>query len=104
MSVYIINNMVIRDRDEYRIYERAFLPTFLRYGGEVLVVQDDPRAHEGNWPYSRTIILRMPSREKALAWYESPEYQAIVRHRWNSTDSNVVILPAFQMPAPRGAS
>jgi uncharacterized protein (DUF1330 family) len=103
MPVYIINNMVIRDRDEYRVYERAFLPTFLPYGGEVLAVQDDPRPHEGSWPYSRTIVLRMPSREKAIAWYESPEYQSIVRHRWNSTDSNVVILPAFQMPAPHGA-
>ena len=103
MSVYIINNMVIRDRDEYRKYERAFLPTFLRFGGEVLSVQDEPKPREGAWPYSRTVLLRMPSEEQARAWYESAEYQAIVTHRWNSTDSNVVILPAFQMPAPRVA-
>ena len=101
MSVYIINNMVIRDRDEYRIYERAFLSTFLKHGGEVLVVHDDPRPLEGEWPYSRTVILRMPSEQKTRQWYESAEYQAIARHRWNSTQSNVVILPAYQVPAPR---
>jgi uncharacterized protein (DUF1330 family) len=99
MPVYIINNMVIRDRAEYRKYERAFLPTFVRFGGEVLAVQDDPQPREGTWPYTRTVLLRMPSREKALEWYESAEYQAIVQHRWNGTDSNVVILPAFEMPA-----
>jgi uncharacterized protein (DUF1330 family) len=103
MSVYIINNLVIRDRDEYRKYERAFLPTFLHFGGQVLALQDAPTPHEGVWPYSRTVLLRMPSEEQARAWYESAEYQAIVQLRWNSTDSNVVILPAFQMPAPKTA-
>lgn len=91
--------MVIHDRAGYREYERAFLPTFLRFGGEVLAVQDDPQPREGTWPYTRTVLLRMPSREKAQEWYESAEYQAIVRHRWNGTDSNVVILPAFELPA-----
>lgn len=104
MSVYIINNMVIRDRDEYQKYERAFLPTFLPFGGEVLAVQDDPKPREGQWPYTRTVLLRMPSEEAARAWYESAAYQAIVRHRWNSTDSNVVILPAFEIRPRKAAS
>ena len=103
MSVYIINNMVIRDRAEYRQYERAFLPGFLAFGGEVLAVQDDPKPREGEWPFTRTVLLRMPSAEAAQEWYESAEYQAIVKHRWNSTDSNVVILPEFVMPTPRVA-
>ena len=103
MSVYIINNMLIRDREEYRVYERAFMPTFLPSGGEVLAVQDDPKPHEGPWPYSRTVLLRMPSEEQARAWYESAEYQKIARHRWNATQSNVVILPEFQMPTSQQA-
>ena len=104
MSVYIINNLIIHDRAQYRKYERAFLPVFLAFGGEVLAVQDEPKPREGAWPFSRTVLLRMPSEEAALAWYESAEYQAIVGDRWNSTDSNVVILPAFRMPAPKLAA
>lgn len=76
MSVYIINNMVIRDREEYGKYERALLPAFLKYGGEVLALQDGPKAQEGTWPYTRTVLLRMPSEEKAHEWVESAEYQA----------------------------
>jgi uncharacterized protein (DUF1330 family) len=101
VTVYIINNLIIHDRDEYKRYERAFLPTFLPYGGEVLAVQDDPQPREGTWPYSRTVLLRLPSEERARAWIESPEYQAIVGLRWNSTQSNVMMLPAFQMPSSR---
>jgi len=103
MAVYIINNMLIHDPEEYRIYERAFMPTFLPYGGEVLAVQDDPKPHEGTWPYSRTVLLRMPSEEQARAWYESPEYQQIAKHRWNATQSNVVILPEFKIPGSKPA-
>ncbi len=101
MPVYIINNLVIHDREEYKRYERAFLPTFLPYGGEVLAVQDDPQPREGTWPYSRTVLLKMPSEEKARAWIDSPAYQAIVKMRRNSTESNVVMLPGFQMPPPK---
>jgi uncharacterized protein (DUF1330 family) len=96
MSVYIINNMVIHDREEYDQYVRAFLPIFLKYQGEVVALQDDPAPLEGTWPYSRTVILRMPSAEKTREWYESPEYQAIAAQRWRSTKSNVVILPEFR--------
>lgn len=101
MSVYIINNMVIHDRAEYGKYVRAFLPVFLKYQGEVVALQDDPTALEGVWPYSRTVILRMPSAEKTREWYESAEYQAIAAYRWKSTESNIVILPEYRGSAPR---
>ncbi len=43
MSVYVINNMTIRDQAAYNRYVRAFWPLFTRHGGEVLAVQDGPR-------------------------------------------------------------
>src|SRR5215204_1658600 len=103
MSVYVINNMVVRDRDEYMEYVRAFMPVLLKYGGTVVAVQDDPKPLEGSWPYSRTIVLRLPSMERAMQWYESAEYRAIAVHRWNATQSNVVILPAFPVDSSSAA-
>ena len=92
MPVYLINNMTIHDRAEYDAYLRAFMDVFRTFGGHVLVAQDAPSPIEGTWPYDRTILLRFPTREQALSWYESPEYQAIVVHRFNGTTSNVVML------------
>ena len=101
MSVYIVNAMTIRDRAAYDRYVRAFWPLFTHHGGEVLAVQDDPKALEGAWPHTRTVILRMPSEEALRAWYDSPEYQSIAEIRKGAVESNIVVLPEFRMPAPK---
>jgi uncharacterized protein (DUF1330 family) len=92
MPVYIINNMTIQDRAEYETYLGAFMGVFRQFDGQVLAVQNAPAAFEGEWPFDRTVILSFPDREQLLRWYESPEYQAIVGHRFKGTTSNVVIL------------
>lgn len=101
MAVYVINNMTIHDREGYDRYVRGFWPLFLKHGGEVLAVQDDPQPLEGTWPYARTVILRMPSDEALHAWYDSPEYQAIAQDRYKAVESNIVVLPEFRMPGAR---
>lgn len=95
--VYILVALTIHDRDTYQRYVEAFLPTFAATGGEILAVQDDPVALEGSWPFSRLVILRMPSREAFDAWYHSDEYQAIAQHRFKASVANITVLPAFRM-------
>lgn len=95
MTVYIINNMTIHDRDEYKTYLRGFMPVFQKYEGSVLAAQDTPVPLEGTWPYDRTILLSFPSREAADRWAQSAEYQEIAWHRRAGTVSNVVVLEGF---------
>ena len=102
MAVLIINNMTIRDPAEYGAYLRAFMDVFRNFNGQVLVAQDAPAPLEGTWPYDRTVVLQFPSREDAVRWYESREYQAIVGHRFKGTTSNVVILDGYAGPAQTG--
>jgi uncharacterized protein (DUF1330 family) len=95
MTVYVINNMSIHDRAEYEIYVRGFMDVFRKFAGQVLAVKDAPSPLEGAWPHDRTILLSFPSREELARWYESPDYQAIVGHRFKGTTSNVVVLDAL---------
>lgn len=95
MTVYILNNMTIHDRAAYERYAQAFLPVFRRFDGRLLAVQDAPQPLEGTWPWDRTVLLSFPSREAALRWIESPEYQAIVGDRHAGAKSNVVFLDAM---------
>lgn len=95
MTVYVINNMTIHDRAEYETYVRGFMDVFRRFNGRVLAAKDAPTPLEGSWPYDRTILLSFPSREELDRWYESPEYRAIVGHRFKGTTSNVVVLDAL---------
>ena len=38
-----------------------------------------PRMLDGDFPGNGTAIIEFPSREDALRWYDSPEYQALRR-------------------------
>ena len=69
-----------------------------RHRGELLVVSEDPTVVEGEWPYTRTVLIRFPSAEAARAWYESPEYQDIAQHRFRGAKTNAVVVDEL----PRG--
>ena len=92
MSVYIVASIKVEDWDEYGKYQAGFLDIFARYKGELLAVSDTPRVIEGEWPYTRAVVIRFPDEEEARCWYESPEYQAITVHRHRGSKGTVVIF------------
>ena len=92
MPVYVVAQLTITDRAEYARYEAGFLPIWREYRGELLSVEEAPTVLEGEWPHTRTVLLRFPTAEEAERWYRSPEYQALARHRWNASRGNVVLL------------
>jgi uncharacterized protein (DUF1330 family) len=38
------------------------------------------------------VLVEFPSKEDALDWYESEEYQSLAKHRFASSKSNIVIV------------
>ena len=98
MPVYIIAQIGIHDRAEYDKYSDGFLDVFAKYQGELLVVSEDPVVVEGEWPYTRTVMIRFPSPDEARSWYESPEYQAIAQHRFRAAKTNAVIVEELPRP------
>ena len=47
---------------------------------------------EGEWGYTRTVLLEFPSKEVAHAWYGSADYQAIAKHTRAASVANVVLI------------
>ncbi len=82
MSVYLIAQIEIHDREEYDKYQEGFLEIFTKYKGEILVVEESPTVLEGEWQYTRTVLLRFSDEDEAKRWYESPEYQKLPQHRF----------------------
>lgn len=95
MTVYLVAQLKIEDRDEYSVYEAGFLGVFGKFGGEVLAVDDAVSCIEGEWPYSRTVLLRFPDADEARRWYDSPEYQELVQHRFRAADANFAMVQGF---------
>lgn len=97
MPVYILASIAVSDWAEYEQYQAGFMDVFARYEGEVLAVSDAPVVVEGEWPYTRAVVLRFPDADEARRWYESPEYVAIAKHRHaGSSASSIIILDGFQ--------
>ena len=92
MSVYLIGQITIHDRAGYNTYQDAFMTVFDKFKGRLLAVDEDPEVLEGAWNCTRTVLIEFPTREEALAWAGSAEYQEIASHRWSASTGNVVMI------------
>ena len=97
MSVYMMAQIVIDDRETYAKYEAGFAEAFAGHQGKMLAVDEHPRTLEGTWPYTRTVLIEWPDEASAMAWYESDEYQAIIKHRHAASVANLVMVKGIEV-------
>ena len=91
MSHYLIAQIVIHDRETYGQYEAGFMPIFNRYKGKMLSVDENPDVLEGQWSCTRTVLVEFPSKQDALDWYQSDEYQQLAKYHVAYTVVQVVL-------------
>jgi len=95
MTVYAIALLSIADRERYGVYERGFMEIFSRYSGKLLAVDEAPTVKEGDWPYTRTVLIEFPDAEAFDAWFDSPEYQALAVHRHAASTGSIAVIKKF---------
>ena len=79
---YVIANLQVHDAERYREYEKGFFSILKRHEGEFFTFDDNTVTFEGVAPRSgRMVIFTFPSEERARAWYDDPDYQALSEHR-----------------------
>lgn len=90
--VYVMGNLIIKDKEEYQRYEKGFFPLLKRHGGEFITLDDNVRTLEGTGPEGRLVLFRFPSEEAAGAWYADEDYQTLSKHRRSGTDTGFLIM------------
>ncbi len=93
--MYIIALINIHDREEYARYEAGFVEIFTQYKGQMLAVDEAAEVIEGEWPHTRTVLIEFPTRDDALAWYQSDAYQKLAQHRFDASSANIVFLESL---------
>jgi uncharacterized protein (DUF1330 family) len=93
MAGYFVANYKITDPAGYKEYLAAVGPILTAHGAERVVVDRDCELLEGS-AGQVTVVLRFATKAAAQAWYNSPEYQAIVHLRTDSTEGTGVIAEA----------
>lgn len=96
MSVYLLAQIEIQNREDYSKYQSGFMEIFSKYPGEILAVDESVETLEGRWPFTRTVILRFPDEREAKSWYNSSEYQSLAQHRFRSSTGNVALVKGLE--------
>jgi uncharacterized protein (DUF1330 family) len=92
MPVYVIAHGRTVNRPMHDDYVAKALPTLPPYGGRILGFTETPDVIEGTVKNPRFVLLEFPSKEKFRAWYDSPEYQAILPLRLESAPGMLVVI------------
>lgn len=90
MAGYFIANYTIKNQAEYQKYMAAVGPSLQAHGAEFVVVDRDSVLLEGSAGHV-TVVLKFATKAAAQAFYESPEYQAIIHLRTDNTEGIAVI-------------
>ena len=91
MSVYFIANIRIHDQSEYDKYLEKVDSVFNKFGGKYLTVDKNPEGIEGEWNYSRLVLIEFSDKKSLKKWYNSDEYQEILKFRLSSADCDSII-------------
>ena len=92
MSFYFVANINIEDQLEYEKYVNEVDKVFSKFNGKYLVVDDKPKILEGNWDYSRVVIIEFETETDFNNWYNSKEYQEILKYRLVSSSSDSILV------------
>ena len=79
-NAYVIIEVTAGDKAALDRYGPEAPLTIKEFGGEILVVGPLEMLY-GEPAFQRGMIIRFPSKDAALGWYQSPAYQALLETR-----------------------
>lgn len=102
MTVYIIAEITIHDREKYENdYQAHFQEIFEQYDGTLLSVDENPQVLAGEWTATRSVLMSFPSKAAAFAWMGSDAYQAIAKHRMEASTSSAIMTTGMEQSPPK---
>jgi len=93
MPAYVISRVRITDMDVMTDYMANAPAGVTNHGGKYLVRTGDIVCLEGEADYERVVVVQFPSREAALAWYNSDDYAPLKSARWQSAEAHIIVVP-----------
>ena len=92
MSAYLVAQLKVNDPKTYARYRDQVTPLVDRFGGRFRIRGGQAEVLEGDWQTERLVVIEFQSRAAARLFYDSPEYQEILRLRQEAADGAVAIV------------
>ena len=96
MPAYMIVRVNISDMDQYRQYMRLTPPIVEKFGGQFILRGADKHILEGPDVPERVVIVKYPDVESAIAFYNSPEYQAAIKVREGAAEASFIVMEGLE--------
>ena len=91
-SGYVIAQLKITNSENYKEYVSKVTEVVKKFGGEYIVRNGEYKVVEGEDKFPRIVIIKFPSYEKALEWYNSDEYKPVKEIRLNNAEGINIIV------------
>jgi uncharacterized protein (DUF1330 family) len=88
MAAYYVGSIAVTNPEIWQSYVEQVGRTIAQYGGEVMFRGVKPAAENST---HRIVALRFATKEAALRWHDSPEYQRLVPLRDAGANVDLVL-------------
>ena len=91
MASFLIVDFTPKDSDKLKRYGASVPETLAPFEGKVIARGEVHNLH-GNEQHTHQVILSFPSSNDAKAWYQSPDYQALIELRNEGMDADFKLV------------
>ena len=92
---YIYAEVEITDLAEYEKYRPLAAASIAAFGGRYVVRRGDPEVLEGDRQVRLVVIVEFDSRERAVEFYRSQQYQEAKAVRVRAAKTHMVLLTGY---------
>jgi uncharacterized protein (DUF1330 family) len=96
MIHYFVAQIRIHDTIEYDRYLDKFDDIFSKYRGEYLAIDESPTLLEGEWNYTKSVLIKFKSKKDFEDWYYSDDYQKILKYRLNASKCDTILVEGVE--------
>jgi uncharacterized protein (DUF1330 family) len=95
-KAYIIGEVNVHNPEGYGPYGQKVPDTVAQYGGKYVVRGGTLTQLEGKSQGTRRVVIEFPSRAAAQAWYQSPQYQALLPLRQAHSEGHIALVDGLE--------
>jgi uncharacterized protein (DUF1330 family) len=101
MAAYLISDVSPKDPQAFETYRTRAAASIKHHGGRYLVRGGATTPLEGDWTPRTIIVAEFPDRERAEAWYRSPEYAEALAVRDVALSRNLILVEGVVENPPK---
>lgn len=98
MTVYVVVDNEVHDKETYAEYVKAIAPSVVEFGGRYLVRGGKVLASDSSWQPQRLVMIAFADIAAANAWLDAPHLQQLHAQRRSAALSRMVVIEGVSSP------